>query len=170
MQLLKITPTEDELKAISTLYQTCFNAPDKGENWTPETAYSYFQDRIKEDSIFAQIQDADQNLIAICCGSDYKNSFISKELEYEFNNAFYISLVAISPNQQNHGLGTSAIEQYCEIIKQSGFDNVIVRCRSSNTHMQHALKKNGFEKIHEYTAELGGVMCERVIMTKNLAS
>ncbi len=166
--LTKILPTETDLREIASFYKSCFNEPEKGENWTNETAHSYFLERNNEGSLFATLTNENNDLIGICCGSDYKNSFISNELEYDFDKCFYISLIAIKKDKRHKGLGSHMLSQYCDIIKSHTYQNIIVRCRAENLQMRGALKQNGFDEIRTYNATLGGVTCKRIISYKAL--
>lgn len=171
MILLKhITPTGKDLQEIASFYKSCFNEPEKGENWTNETAYTYFQERVAEQSTFATTTNDENTLIGVCCGSDYKNSFISKELDYNFDACFYISLIALSKQERYKGQGTHMLGQYCDLIQSLSFKNIIVRCRAENMPMRQALKNNDFNEIHEYTASLGGVTCTRIISHKTITT
>ena len=158
---------EDNLREIAALYIECFNAPNKGENWTSETAYEYFLERKNEHSIFAVVTDKNK-IRAVCCGGPFVKSFISKELEYNFEDCAYISLLAVSQNFRGQGIGKKLLQQYCTILKSKKFKTTLIRCRSNNAPMIGVLKHHNFQLIHEYTSELGGIVCERSVFVKNL--
>ena len=158
-------PTQENLKRIADLYIECFNAPEKGENWTKETAYQYLLDRKAEGSIFTTLRD-DENIDIICCGSDYKTSFILKDLEFDPEHCAYISLLAMRNKYRDQGLSTRIIKAYCNLLNEKGFQNFLIRCRSDNKPMLSVLKKSDFKVITEYNSELGGVTCKRSVLLR----
>lgn len=139
------------------------------ENWTVDSAYQYFIDRQSEDSLFGVVKDCD-GIQAVCCGSDVKNSFIAQEFEQYSRSSFYVSLIAVQPHKHGSGMGSLIFRDYCEIIKDQGFENIVVRCRKSNLAMCNLLRSAGFKVIKEYVSELGGVACERFIFQKFISS
>jgi len=167
MYFKRIEPDNAVLKKIAALYRACFNAPDKGENWTTETARQYFQDRIEENAVFAVLEDDNHNLAGVCCGSAYQDSFIARELAQDFKDCFYISLVALSADYQGKGLGKTMLREYCALIDGMGFQSIMVRCRADNEPMRRLLSRQNFKEIRRHTTPQGGVTCERVIFMKN---
>ncbi|MDG1286571.1 MAG: GNAT family N-acetyltransferase [Rickettsiales bacterium] len=159
-----IEPNEVDLLAISDLYRECFKAPDKGENWTKESAYQYFQERLSEKSIFAVLKNEVEEIIGVCCGSLFLDSFISNEITVEDVDSFYISLIAISPAEQGRGYATKMVQRYCRMLRQQKHTSLIVRCRVENLPIQSILQKNDFVEFNRYQAELGGIVCERVML------
>lgn len=166
MQFEVIEPNDADIHSISALYRACFNAPEKGENWTEETAYSYFQDRIAEQSIFAVLRNDAHEIVGVCCGSDYASSFFSKEFPYNNSSAFYISLIAVSSSERKRGHSIRMLKEYCSMIGGLGYSDILVRCRKENIPIQATLSKNNFSIIHTYVSELGGVSCERRVFLK----
>ncbi len=161
-----IAPDGQALRAIAALYCTCFNAPDKGENWTEESALAYFRERIAEESIFGVAEDEGGALMGVCCGGPYERSFIARDLGLECGRHFYISLVAVDASVRGRGLGHAMVKALGGRAAAEGYEGVIVRCRAENAPMLKVLSRAGFEEISRYTAELGGVTCERVVLRK----
>ncbi len=167
IHLQELEPSRENLEKIAALYIACFNAPEKGEDWTEDSAYQYFLDRKAENTIFAALEDS-EGISAVCCGGDYALSFISKELDFKPENTAYISLLAIKDTLHGQGMGTKILDAFCELLKGRGFTSAIIRCRSDNIPMLKVLEKSGFSVIKEYRSELGGVTCERSVLLKAL--
>ena len=164
----EILPDKQSLERIAALYCTCFNAPEKGENWTMESALAYFRERIAEGSIFAGVED-EGALSGICCGGPYERSFLARDLGRDYPGHFYISLVAVIEEARGRGLGVFMVNAFCAMAAAQGFTGAIVRCRAENTAMLAVLARAGFTEIERYSAELGGVTCERVVLRKGLS-
>lgn len=168
-KLKKIIPDEQYLIKIAQLYCTCFNAPEKAENWTMQSALEYFRDRVNEASIFAVLEEADGSLSGVCCGGPFGRSFIAQELEFDLPRTFYISLVAVEEKFRGRGVGRGMIHGFCALAEAEGYKGFMVRCRAENEPMLRALAHEGFSELGRYEAELGGVTCERVVLRKGLS-
>ncbi|MDG1287974.1 MAG: GNAT family N-acetyltransferase [Rickettsiales bacterium] len=141
----------------------------KGEDWTEETSYQYFQNRVVEKSVFAALKNDAGEIQGVCCGSSFSDSFISAELAYDKPSSFYISLVAVSPSQRRNGYAQYMVSQYCDMIHSLGYSTILVRCRAENKPIQGILHNNNFTELHRYQSELGGVICERIVLTRKLS-
>lgn len=161
-QAAKIKPNKKELQQIIELYIECFNDEEKSENWTFETALDYFNERIAEESLFFAIKDKDR-IVAVIMGSDYQKSFLSKEIDIVLPESFYVSLIAASPKYRGQGL-SSRIMSFME--KDLSYQSYVARCRVENKPVQALFKKFSYKELMRYESELGGVLCERLILHK----
>ena len=118
----EILPDKQSLERIAALYCTCFNAPEKGENWTMESALTYFRERIAEGSIFAGVED-EGALSGICCGGPYERSFLARDLGRDYPGHFYISLVAVTEEARGRGLGVFMVNAFCAMAAAQGTMN-----------------------------------------------
>ncbi len=157
------------INQLCQLYIDCFNAPDKKENWDHESSYSYFQERNQEKSLFFGCFDQDK-LIGTIVASNYNDSFISKELEFEREKDLYISLIATNENYRGKGISTKLLEFTLKQAKSKSFDSLSVRCRKDNLAVQGLLSKYEFQETFEYESELGGVTCTRIFLTRDISS
>ena len=158
--------TKQDLKQVVDLYIHCFNDPEKGEDWTVESATKYFEERSAEASIFYVERDSDKNICGVIVASPYEKSFISRELEQSWSNAYYISLVATQKSLRKKGLAMKLMDFFVNDMENKLVDSVVVRCRSENIPVQMLFKKNNFEEALEYESTLGGVTCRRKILHK----
>lgn len=165
MDFREIKVDGQTLQRIAALYCTSFNAPEKGENWTMGSALAYFGERIAEGSIFAGVE-GNGALTGICCGGPYERSFLARDLGRDYPGYFYISLVAVDEEERGRGLGLFMVNAFCALAEAQGFTGAIVRCRAENAVMLSVLGRAGFTEIERYSAELGGVTCERVVLGK----
>lgn len=163
---IKIKPTLEELEQIINLYIECFNDEEKSENWTLESAGKYFEDRINEGSIFYVIKDEDK-IVATIMGSDFGKSFLSKEINIDIPESFYIALIAASPSYRGQGL-SSQIMSFLE--SDLSYSSYVARCRAENTPVQALFKKYKYQELMRYKSELGGVICERLILHKRVVA
>lgn len=165
----EIAPDGQELRSVSALYCTCFNAPSMREDWTQESALAYFRERIAEGSVFGVVEGAGGALAAVGCGGPYERSFIARDLAvlgYDYPGHFYISLVAVDERMRGRGVARAMVRGFCERARAQGDAGIIVRCRAENAPMLRVFSRAGFSEILRYTAELGGVTCERVVLKK----
>ena len=158
--------SEKEFDRIVELYIHCFNDEEKGENWTRVSAGQYFEDRCAEESLFYLAKGPKDHLAGVIVASPYEKSFISKEIDNEWMSAFYISLVAVDRSARKQGTANQLLQFFLGDMRQSGIENVVVRCRSENLPVQGLFAKHGFAELLEYESTLGGVTCMRKILHK----
>ena len=164
----RLDPSESQLAEIADLYVRCFNAPDKGEDWTQESSIAYFIDRKNEGSHFYLAMDKSQ-IVGVVCGSDFARSFISKEFEKEYERCFYISLVAVDEKYRRQKVADHLMQLCEKDLFACDYKTISVRCRASNQPIQNLFAKFGFSETHRYNSSLGGVTCERVMLEKPIA-
>lgn len=157
---------QKNFKQIVNLYIDCFTDSEKGEDWTFESASEYFQDKIKEKSVFYVLKDEREKICATIMGGAYEECFLYKEIDLRPEKAFYISLVAANPAMRRKGLAQKLMNLVEKDCKEKFYSSFIVRCRKENLPVQKLFFKNEFSESLSYFSELGGVYCERLILEK----
>jgi len=152
------TPSDDVLNDIAALYCEAFNAPDKGEDWSIESAVSYFQEAIISGSFFAVLYDDVDQIQAFVFGAPHDAQ------------SFYLSQFVVAEGVRGTGIGRSIFRGYCDHVQSLGFGRVIVRCRFSNDVMCSLLQSEGCREVDRYESKFGGVTCTRVVFEKILSS
>ncbi|MFK7839397.1 MAG: GNAT family N-acetyltransferase [Bdellovibrionales bacterium] len=153
------SPSCKDLKDIAYLYCQAFNAPDKGENWTHESAMHYFQENTDDTSVFGLHHDQDKAINAFIFGGD---SGEGKE------RTFYLSQFVVSEDLRGKGIGRQLLNFITEFVLASHYRSIIVRCRANNDSMISLLLSEGYEIFKRYDDSFGGVMCERLMFRKSV--
>lgn len=155
------------LERAAEIYCACFNAPDKGENWTMETAKDYFRGLQKKDGLFWVIEK-DGVVAGLCGGCPLEKSDIAADLDAEEADCFYYAVAAMAPEFQGAGLGSRLFADWVKLMAETDYHAAIGRCRADNHAMRRIFLKNGFQEIKHYSAEMGGVICDRVLLRRPL--
>jgi ribosomal protein S18 acetylase RimI-like enzyme len=169
MNFHKIDLTDDNIEELATFYMTCFNAPDKGEDWTLETASQYIRDRAEENSDFLVITDNDGTLAGVSIGCPYNSASNSMDGNYNIPKGYYIAVLMISADYRGKGLGEQLLTYHTDHSKSANFHSILIRCRAENKPMRSLIEKSGFKSLDRYTSTLGGLSCERIIYIRTLA-
>ncbi|TNE28146.1 MAG: GNAT family N-acetyltransferase [Alphaproteobacteria bacterium] len=157
----------DILEQAAEIYRICFNAPDKGENWTQETAKDYYSGLRNKDGLFWVIEK-DGVMAGVCGGCPLEQSDIAADMDGMEEGCFYYAVASMSPDFQGSGLGSQMFADWLHLMKDTHYQTVIGRCRADNHAMLRIFLKNGFQEIKRYHAEMGGVTCARVLLRKQL--
>jgi len=157
----------DLLEQVAEIYCACFNAPDKGENWTQETAKDYYRGLQEKDGLFWVIEK-DGAVAGICGGCALEKSDVAADLDEIEDNCFYYAVASMSPDFQGMGLGSQLFADWVQLMQETDYNAAIGRCRADNHAMLRIFLKNGFQEIKRYSAEMGGVICDRVLLRKQL--
>lgn len=157
----------DLLDRAAEIYCACFNAPDKGENWTVETAKDYFRGLQEKDGLF-WVMEQDGVVAGLCGGCPLEQSDIAADLDGEEEDCFYYAVAAMAPECQGVGLGSRLFAGWAALMAATDYRSAIGRCRADNRAMHRIFLKNGFTEIKRYRAEMGGVTCDRILLRKEL--
>lgn len=157
----------DILEQAAEIYRICFNAPDKGENWTQETAKDYYRTLREKDGLFWVIEK-DGVMAGVCGGCPLEQSDIAVDMDAVEENCFYYAVASMSPDFQGGGLGSQMFADWLHLMQDTDYHSIIGRCRADNHAMLRIFLKNGFQEIKRYRAEMGGVVCDRVLLRKQL--
>jgi len=163
-------PSPSELEQIALLYIDCFNDKEKAENWDIRTAREYFLERLNEKNEFYCLIDKNNQISSVVMGGDFSHSFLSQEINVKSESSFYISLVMTDRKFRKKNFLNYLMKEVENRAKNDDYQSFITRCRSNNYAVQRLFGKNGFEYEMEYTSELGGVTCKRLILKKDFYS
>lgn len=153
------------LERAAEIYCACFNAPDKGENWTMETAKDYFRGLEEKDGLFWVIEQ-DGVVAGLCGGCPLEKSGVAQDMDEVEEDCFYYAVAAMAPDFQGTGFGSRLFADWAALMTETDYRSAIGRCRADNHAMRRIFLKNGFTEIKRYHAEMGGVTCERVLLRK----
>ncbi len=156
------------------IYRKCFNALDKGENWTEDSAAAYFRDLMQRDGALFWTLRIDGDIIGISGGCDLAASIVWPDMPpdisqaFDPQNVFYFAVTAIDPRCQGAGYGRDFSAAWMRDVKAKNYRGIVGRCRADNLPMRRIFEKSGFQIIREYQSEMGGVTCDRILLYKEL--
>src|SRR5690606_2266278 len=118
-----------------------------------------------KDGLFWVIEQ-DGVVAGLCGGCPLEQSDVAADMDAEEADCFYYAVAAMAPEYQGAGLGSQLFADWVGLMRDTVYKAAIGRCRADNHAMRRIFLKNGFQEIKQYSAEMGGVICDRILLRK----